>query len=224
LKTNVSRYIRQPSFFELFGDRGFFIGNDELKEEKGLNFDGGFEINLAVSDGWLERFSCAIAYFSSDVDDLITRSYDARGIGKSDNVSEANIDGIEAGIKLEFLNYFRLTGNATWQDTENRSEISAFDGKQLSGRFERSFSGRIEARYEGFKIDFEYVGERGMYYDTANLLKADDKKEINAGVSWLFRSFLCSFEAKNLKDDQYEDFNGYPLPGRSFFFTIKYSY
>jgi iron complex outermembrane receptor protein len=34
---------------------------------------------------------------------------------------------------------------------------------------------------------------------------------------------LLTFEAKNLEDDQYEDFNGYPLPGRSYYFTVKYS-
>ena len=224
LKTNVARYVRQPSFFELFGDRGFFIGNDELEEEKGVNFDAGFEINLPMSNRWLRRISCDIAYFRSDVDDLITRSYDARGIGKSDNISEARIEGIEAGFKLEFIRYFRLIGNATWQDTENRSDISAFDGKQLSGRFEKSYLGRIEARYGGFKVYSEYVAETGMYYDTANLLKAEDKEEINSGVSWLFRSFLFSLEIKNLKDDLYEDFNGYPLPGRSCFFTVKHSF
>ena len=63
-----------------------------------------------------------------------------------------------------------------------------------------------------------------MYYDTANLLKAEDKKEINACVSWLFRSFLFRLEAKNITDNHYEDFNGYPLPGRAGFFTVKHSF
>ena len=223
LKTNLAKYVRQPSFFELFGDRGFFIGNEKLKAEEGVNFDAGLEINRTMSMKWLNRISCSVVYFRSDVDDLITRSYDARGIGKSENVSEARIKGIEAGINLEFLDYFRFAGNATWQDPENRSENEAFNGKQLSGRFEKSYLGRIEARHRGFKVYCEYVMEKGMYYDTANLLKAEDKKETNAGVSWLFRSFLFSFEAKNLGDNQYEDFNGYPLPGRSYFFTVNYS-
>lgn len=223
LKTNAAKYVREPSFFELFGDRGFFVGNDELKAEKGVNYDAGFETNWLTANEWLKRVSCNAAYFKSDVDDLITRVYDARGIGRSVNISEAHIKGIEGGINLDLLKYFRVVGNATWQDTENRSEIKAFNGKSLPGRFEKSYLGRLEARYGGFKVYSEYVIEKGLFYDTANLLKAEDKKEINAGVSWLFRSILFNFEAKNLGDDQYEDFNGYPLPGRSYYFTIQYS-
>ncbi len=224
LKTNVAKYVREPSFFELFGDRGFFIGNDELRAERGVNFDAGFEINWLPTNRLLQRFSCNAAYFKSNVDDLITRVYDARGIGRSVNISESEIQGIEAGIKIDFLKHFRLVGNATRQDTENKSEIKAFNGKKLPGRFEKSYLGRIEARYKGFKVYYEKIIEEGLYYDTANLLKAADKKEINAGTSWLFRSFLFTFEAKNLGDDRYEDFNGYPLPGRSYYFTFRYSY
>ena len=223
LKANVAKYVREPSFFELFGDRGFFLGNMDLKAEKGVNSDAGFEINWFTENEWLRRISCNAAYFKSDVDDLITRVYDARGIGKSLNISEAHIEGVEAGINLDFLKYFRLVGNATWQDAENRNKIEAFNGKKLPGRFEKSYLGRIEARYEGFKVYCEKIIEEEMYYDTANLLKAENKKEINAGVSWLFRSILFSFEARNLEDNQYEDFNGYPLPGRSYYFAIRYS-
>ena len=223
LKTNVAKYVREPSFFELFGDRGFFIGNMDLKAEKGVNSDAGFEINYLTENEWLRRISCNVAYFKSDVDNLITRVYDARGIGKSLNISEAHIEGVEAGINLDFLKYFCFVGNATWQDTENRSKIKAFNGKNLPGRYEKSYLGRIEARYEGFKVYYEKVIEEGLYYDTANLLKAENKEEINAGVSSLFRGILFSFEARNLGDDQYEDFNGYPLPGRSYYFSLKYS-
>jgi iron complex outermembrane receptor protein len=223
LKSNVAEYVREPSFFELFGDRGFFIGNDELKAEQGMNLDAGLEISWLPENRLLQRISLNAAYFKSDVEDLITRVYDARGIGKSVNISESEIRGIESGINIDFLNHFRLVGNATMQDTENKSEIGAFQGKKLPGRFENSYLARIEARYKGFKAYYEEIVEEGIYYDTANLLKAEDKKEVNAGMSWLVHSFLLTFEAKNLEDDQYEDFNGYPLPGRSYYFTVKYS-
>jgi len=222
-KSNVAEYVREPSFFELFGDRGFFMGNDELKVEQGRNIDAGFEIVWRPDTWLLQRISLNAAYFESDVEDLITRVYDARGIGKSVNISESEIRGIESGISIDFLDHFRLVGNATRQDTENKSEIRAFQGKDLPGRFENSYLGRIEARYGGFKAYYEKIVEEGIYYDTANLLKAEDKQEINAGISWLVRPFLLTFEVKNLEDEFYEDFNGYPLPGRSYYFTVNYS-
>jgi iron complex outermembrane receptor protein len=76
----------------------------------------------------------------------------------------------------------------------------------------------------GAKIYSEYVLNKELYYDTANLLEAEDKKELNVGLSWLLGHFLLTLEANNLQDNQYEDFNGYPLPGRSFFGAITYKY
>jgi len=224
LKVNLAQYVREPSFFELFGDRGFFIGNPDLKAEKGTNFDAGCELHWQADTPWLQRISGNAAYFKSDVDDIISRVYDARGIGKSVNISKADIEGIEAAITIDALKFFRFIGNATWQDTENKGDIRAFDGKNLPGRFEKAYLGRIEAKYKGFKLYGEYVIERGMYYDSANLLEARNKREINAGASILFHSCLFTFEGKNLNDDRYEDFNGYPLPERSFYFTVKHSF
>ncbi len=223
-KSNVAKYVREPSFFELFGDRGFFYGNEDLKAEKGINFDAGAEITRMTSHDWLKRFSLNLVYFRSDVDDLITRVYSAQGYGKAVNISSSRIQGIEAGIRLDFFDIFRLIANATWQDTENQSEKNDADGKKLPGRFETSYLARIEAKYKGVKLHTEYIAEKDSYYDMPNLLNAEDKEEVNAGISWLFKSFLLTFEAKNLGDDHYEDFNGYPLPGRSYFFSIKYNY
>lgn len=224
IKANAAKYAREPSFFELFGDRGFFIGNMELESEKGTNFDMGFEISRNSDDERLKRISLRLTGFRTDTDDLITRSYNSRGIGKSVNISSSCIKGIEAELSMEFLKYFRFSANAAWQDTENQSEISAFDGKKLPGRFEKSYLARVESRYGNFKLYAEYTAEKNLYYDTANLLEAEDKEEVNAGISWLFRSALISFEAENIGNNQYEDFNGYPLPGSSYCLTLKYDF
>ena len=224
LKTNLGRYVREPSFFELFGDRGFFLGNENLKAEKGVNFDLGLEVNLFPEWPWLRHIHIDCAYFHSRVNDLITRSFDARGVGKSVNISKTKISGIETGFKMDFLKIFRFIANATWQDTENQSDIKAFNGNRLPGRYRRSYLERIEAMYDGLKVWSEIMEEEGVYYDTANLLKAKDKEEINAGVSWQLRSALLTLEARNLKNEQYEDFNGFPMPGRSYYFTLKYSF
>ncbi len=224
LRSNLARYVREPSFFELFGDRGFIVGNSDLKAEEGVNFDAGFELRYPTKIWWLEYISLNSAYFGSDVDDLITFVYDSRGIGKAQNISKAEIRGVESEIRIDFLKYFRLVGNATWQDPVNKSQVKAFNGKKLPGRFETSYLGRIEARYAGVKVYGEYIRETGMYYDSANLLPAKDKNEINSGISWLFHSFLFSLEGRNLTNEQYEDFNGYPMPGRAFYFTVGYRY
>jgi len=224
LKGNLARYVREPSFLELFGDRGFIIGNPDLKAEEGVNLDAGFEVNWLPNNRWFNRISFNAAYFDSNVDDLITFVYDSRGIGKAENISKARIQGVESQITLDFLKYFRFTGNATWQDPTNESQVKAFTGKKLPGRWQTSYLGRIEGRYAGLKAYVECIRETGMYYDSANLLPAKDKTLFNAGISYLFHAFLFSLEGTNLGNDQYEDFNGYPMPGRAFYFTVGYRY
>ena len=106
----------------------------------------------------------------------------------------------------------------------HRIQIKAFNLKKLPGRFETSYLGKIEVLYRTFKLYCEEKIEKGIYYDTANLLKAEDKREINAGISLLYHSFVFNFEAKNLGNACYEDFNGYPLPGRSYYCELKYTF
>ena len=224
LKGNLAKYAREPSFFEMFGDRGFVIGNPDLKAEEGINFDGGFEVNWLSRNPWFKRLSLSTAYFGSNVEDLITFVYDSRGIGKAENISKAGIRGVESQITIDFLKFFRLVGNATWQDPLNESDVKAFNGKILPGRWQTSYLGRLEGSYAGFKAFGEWILETGMYYDSANLLPAKDKTLINGGISYLFHSFLFSVEGTNLGDELYEDFNGYPMPGRAFYFTVGYRY
>ena len=223
VKSNLARYYREPSFFELFGDRGIFLGNPELEAETGVNFDIGLQYFRQWSEGRLNRLSAKAVYFYSQVDDMITRTYNARGIGKADNISEASINGIETRISAEVFENLRLIGQYTFQDAENKSRIASFDGNQLPGKFRHSWLGRIEYNWRQLKLYTEYINESDMYYDSANLLEAPTKTEVNCGLSYLMDSWRISLEAKNIGDDRYEEFNGYPLPGRSFFASIKYS-
>ncbi len=221
-KSNFGVYIREPSFFELFGDRGLFLGNTDLEAETGKNFDVGFEIKKYLDFNVLNSASFKAVYFSSDVDDLITRTYDARGVGKSVNIDETRIQGLETGITIGFLDQFRFIASATWQDSENLSKISSFRHKNLPGRWEKAYLGRLEWEIGEFTAHVEYQADKNMYYDSANLLKASDKEDISVGLKWVHKAIAVTIEGRNLQDNQYEDFNGFPMPGQSFYATVKY--
>lgn len=222
VKSNIARYTREPSFFELFGDRGFFIGNDELRAETGINFDFGFDLRYRTGTP-LQRISWRVAYYQSEVADIITRIYDSQGVGKSVNISRSRINGIESSLKADLFKHFNVTVNATWQAPINYSENTASNYKYLPGRFQRSYLGKIEIKKPNIKYFAEYRYESGLFYDTANLLKAPDKKAVNAGITYFFSSFSLTLEGKNLLNKQYEDFYRYPQPGRSFYATLKYN-
>ena len=223
LKSNLGQYVREPSFYELFGDRGLFLGNTDLEEEKGVNFDIGLEYRKTFETARVNSISFRTTYFHSKIDDLITRSFDARGVGKSVNLAEARIYGLETGMQIAFLNRFNFIANVTMQETENLEDNKAYKGKKLPGRWRNAYMARLEAVFGDFTLYGEYVGDRDMYYDTPNLLEAEDKDEFNLGVKWSRGKWRAELEARNVGDEQYEDFNGFPMPGRSFYFKIGFT-
>ncbi len=223
IKANAGRFVREPSFFERFGDRGFFLGNPALDEEKGLNLDTGIHWNLPAM-GCLHSLQAGVTGFYTDVSDLITRSYDSRGVGKSENVSEARIVGIETEGSVFLDTWLRVSGNLTWQDTQNRSAIGAFDGKQLAGQFRWSGMGRVEVLKAPVRWYAEYRYANGMYYDTANLLPAKARRELNTGLTIDRGRYAMQLDVTHVTDAAYEAFNGYPVPGRAFFVSIRYRF
>lgn len=225
-KANIAEYTREPSFFELFGDRGLFLGNADLQSEKGVNWDVGFLYSQPFEWPWFSRFSLDCAWFQSDLERVITRKYDARGVGKSVNVNGADIRGIETEMRVDFLKIMHAVSNVTWQDatSTDSSDNGVYDGKRLSGRYRLSWYARLEARFLNFKLYGEWMQERGMFYDTTESLKAPPKEDVNLGVSWAPGRFLITVEGKNLTNDRYEDYNGYYMPGQGIYATVKYSF
>jgi len=221
LKSNLGRYTRQPSFYELLGDRGFIVGNNALKNETGTNVDIGFEIKTNSTLKKIKNFSWQASLFYSDVEDIIVRTYNARGIGKSENIDRARITGIENILQIDFANRIRINFNTTYQNMVNEKNNPALKNRQLPGRYKWSSNTRIDYRYAALSPFVEYRYQSGMFYDSANLLKALNKNLVNAGVSWKMAPATLTFEMHNLTDESFEDFRGFPQPGRAFFTTLK---
>ncbi|MEZ4526537.1 MAG: TonB-dependent receptor [Desulfobacterales bacterium] len=135
-KTNLAKYVRYPSFFELFGDRDF-SRQCGTEEKEGINFDIGLQIRQKWNRNWLQSLSFGIAYFRNDADDLIARVYDSRGIGKSVNISGALIQGMESSATVDIHEWLRLIGQCHMAGYGKSGSIKAFDGKDLPGRFEK---------------------------------------------------------------------------------------
>jgi len=222
IKANWGKYVREPSFLELFGDRGFFNGNSDLRAEKGINKDIGIESDFNFNENpFIQRIKVELAYFQSDIEDLIVFIYDARGVGKAENLSDAEIKGIETSMSLSFLKWFSLSFNYTRQNAIGKSEMDYADNKKLPGRYEHSFTGRFEFIQSFGKIYIENHRESGLYYDEAELLKSVPKNEYNAGMTLRLSRFTFTLEVKNITNDDYEDFHGYPQPGRAYYGTLK---
>ncbi|MGB0865991.1 MAG: TonB-dependent receptor [Granulosicoccaceae bacterium] len=216
-QANIGQHHREPSFFELFGDQGLYIGNEELIAEKGFNLD--------VS--WHRKFdkgSVQLGLFHSDRQDLIATVFSSQGVGRSVNIGEATVTGLEIDASYQFNDKLQLSANWTLQDSTNQSPQVAFNGKQLPGQAKNTAYFRASFAIEDAKLWFESSTLRDKYYDSANLLAAQDQLLHNLGATWKFKHWTLDTSLRNISDEATEDFNGFAKPGRSAHLSIAYQF
>ncbi len=219
LYANIGRFEREPSFAELFVDRGLVRGNPNLGAERGTNA----EIGLS----WTPRPALALeaALFGSLRDELIATVFDARGVGRAINVGEASIAGLELSAAWSPVPALRLSANATLQDADIVSDNARLDGRQIPGEARRAFFARAGwAPHRRWRTWVEVEGRDERYYDQANSRRADDVLLANTGIDWTGGRLSAAFTVHNLGDDNVEDYNGFPRPGRTFALTLIYTF
>ena len=217
---NASLQRRVPSFFELFGSQGLFVGNSSLETETSTNLDIGFKWNSDPSQPVDRQFSAT--FFHNNRDDLIVRTFNAQGVGTSQNLSRATVFGAEFAASAVWPKGFSVDLAMTIQDTENRSNLRGQSGRQLPG--EAAVDGAITTgwRNNHWKLEYEFKINTDRFFDTGNFLVAADQRIHGVSVSRNWRNWRLDFELNNITDRNFEDFNGFPRPGRAGFISLFY--
>ncbi len=220
LRANAGRYNRFPIFSELFGDRGTVLGNPGLAPEKGVNAD------LGVSwDGRLPGVTGAhleATAFGSWTDDLILFVQTSQRTIRAENLSSARVRGLEARWAGTLWRRLSVAGNYTFQATEDTSDIPYYAGNQLPGRPEHEVFNRAELSAGPVRVFHEFRWIGGNYLDRANYREVSARSLHNLGVTVAAGPRVSvTVEAKNLTDNQISDVLGFPLPGRSYFATVR---
>ena len=226
LKGNVGTSYRLPSFDDLFWPAtAFAVGNPGLLPEKAFIYDIGMLIQP------YDFFSLEIVHFNQDVTNLIQWNPGSGGQWQPENIGAALLNGFEGEVKFLFpltswSSYLELKGNYSYLFARDMVEGSSTYGKQLPRRpFEkgnltgtlshsRGHSLRIEGRYVGYR----YITAQNTKYlpsyfvlDAAGIVKATDSLSFSAVL-------------RNLLDVSYVDVREYPVPGREFSLSGKYSF
>lgn len=219
---NIGEYVRLPSFFELFGDQGFFRGSEDLKEETGVNMDIGYIYSVFKPGSWLDEAKFYMGYFHNTIEDLIVRNTNSIGISVSENIANAEINGIEANIKLYPQKQWSVLFNATYLDSKNTTEVAAYNGKKLPGQFEQDYNLHINYAIYRWTAGLSWDVKKGMFYDMANLLSATDISDVNLSFLRKWQHHTLEIKAENLLNNQYENFRLQPTAGTSYYLTYTY--
>lgn len=215
-KTNFSRGFRIPSFSELFGDRGTFVGNPLLKPEKSLNWDIGAIVKIQPI-----RFE--VSYYLNHIDDLIQLVQTSQFTVQAQNLTKARIQGVEATVAATLLDHLDLSANYTFQWAKDVSGLPGLDGKFLPGRPRHEASAKATVFNEWARAFTDVTFQDGNFLDSQNILRVDHRVLMGAGFSITYPKRLTwGLEGKNLLNDRVEDVVGFPLPGRSLFGKIEF--
>lgn len=167
LRASVGRYVRLPTLTELFGDRGYLIGNETLRAESGLNVDGGLVFDLEpVLPDHAERVDLfvQVAGFSSWASNLIQWLRNGP-IVQPVNVAGARVRGLEVGASVRVLERVAMLDLAyTLLDTRNDSPEAEQHGKPLPGRPRHGLLARLSGGWR-FELGPREVGfePRALY-------------------------------------------------------------
>jgi vitamin B12 transporter len=216
LHATIGKSFRSPSFNDLYF-RGF--SNPSLRAERSTSFDAG----ISARFDFFGTEKLDVTYFALNTANRIL--FDPV-VFLPMNLGEVQSRGVEVALHANFWQDL-LNGSVEYSGTSAKN-VSAADpaalGNQIIYQPRDIFSFRASVRYSVVMLGVSHriVGER--YTNTGNSasLPAYRLTGINASLRPLGRQkfgIVFKGEVNNLFNSDYQVFQNYPMPGRSYRFT-----
>ncbi len=219
---------RMPTFNDLY----YTISgnNDLLPEDASL-----FNLGLIYSKGINTTTSLnmrADAFYNIVKNKIVTVPTRNLFIWSTKNVGKVDIKGIElfSGITHSFNKDFAfdLSASYTYQEARNTTDKSdeyyrnqityiPFETAGIIGiLYYKLYSVGVNHLYNGYR----YTAASN---DNNSILPAWNTTDLTLARKWIYREnkFELKLEVSNIANEQYEVIKGFPMVGRSFFFTIS---
>ena len=128
IRSTAGTYFRPPDMFELYGDRGFILGNPELRPEIGQQADIGTKLNWDSKHitGHLE-----CVYFINPSSDRITYIQNSQFTQIAQNVGSAMVSGVETSFVNAGWDHFSQSTSLTWIQSQNKDNHPMIVGNPL---------------------------------------------------------------------------------------------
>lgn len=209
------------------------VGNPDLDPEKSETYEGGV-------DFFYNSLKGSLTYFYTDFEDKIIATYLSDGSQSWTNLGDASISGFEAelgydigeplGIDWEIRPYLSGTYLTEYEDDETGEDLLYVSDLSLSAGLVVNNHKGIFTRFNvAHYSDQEVIDwESGIY--PAPVVTLDSYTVADLTVSYRFYesekygAFSVRGDIENIFDEDYAFVKGYPMPGRSFFVTLRWDY
>lgn len=231
LRASYQDIFRTPTFNDLYYAK---IGNKNLKPEIARQFNFGIVLNKTFSTGRLEYLSfSADAYYNKVKDKIV--ALPTLFIWKMMNMGEVKIIGsdINLGFTISLLTglRFEFAGNYTFQyavDITDKESKNYKDQIPYTPRHSGNISATLLNKWVNVGYMMSAVGERFALPQNIQSNLIEGYLEHTLSFNRLFRAgrfgLRLQFDCQNITDKQYEVIQYYPMPGRSYKFSVKFIY
>ncbi|MCM8795848.1 MAG: TonB-dependent receptor [Candidatus Omnitrophica bacterium] len=200
IQLGVSRSIRIPSFTELYYNDPTTLGNRELSQEKSLNYQLGYTYqNTGVSLGMI--------FFLRQEKDLIDwiKRNPNQTHWQAENISKAEVSGIENNLSLEIKPYLKLNINYTY--TNKHSDTQGYLFKYGPNYARHLFNNFWEFNFpfgvQVLNLSYKKKAGRGGWF------------LLNISLSYKTTKYSSIFlRATNVLGKKYQEIAGISQPGR----------
>lgn len=242
-RAGAGRFVRLPSFLELFGDRAFFRPNPTLRPESAWST----ELGLRAAGSLWQRLQLSLEAhgFHRRTDDLIDVLRDGPTL-RARNVGTATAAGLELEVRARLGELVAAQLSYTFLEARDQTDVPERRGKRLPGRPPHSVWLRLDGGLPFLAArafyELDYASE--VFLDPANLqprpARALHAVGIQLGPLPQGRAGLqLAVEMRNLLDTRsvevqlplspagqltkvpLADFFDYPLPGRALYATLS---
>ncbi len=218
LYISYAKTARAPSLIERYGDTFLTIPNFEIKGENGVTSSIGLQSSLQTSKN---KMNFNFVYFQTWAKDLIQFYQIAERAIRAENISVAEINGVELKIKYEYETYFLGQVSFTILNALDKGSLPFYHNKKLPFQPHYSTSVYIESGFKQIRpwIDVHYFSM--LYRDRQNSFENYQAERLRAdlGLSCYIEKNArsrISFVVKNILNSYQYDILGYPLPDRSY--------
>jgi vitamin B12 transporter len=249
LKTSAGWYVRLPTLIELFGDRGVIVGSPELRPERGPSLEAGAVWAPAAAIGAVDRILVETDVFGTRSRDTIAFVLAGGQAARAINIANAQTYGAELVASARLGKLVSLTANYTRLVTEQISAEVSYAGKALPRQPAHAVYARADVmrktlgRRAALWLDTSW--QTSTFLDQANLQRVPARWLVGAGArAELAQGLSAAVAVENLADVRIAqlplehpprpdlaqvptalaDVAGFPLPGRSIYVSLDWSY
>ena len=235
LKASASRNYRYPSLNDLYFMPG---GNPDLRNERGMTYDCGFDFEASQSR--LYSAGISATWFDSHIDDWIIWLPTIKGFFSPRNVKSVHAYGIEVKGNASLTPWkdwkFYLNASYSWTPSinagEKMSEADKSVGKQLPYVPRHSASASLRASRGSWAILYKwhFYSERFTMTSNASTLTGDlpaysiSNITLEKSLKLNPISLQMKLALNNIFDTEYLSVLSRPMPGfnAEFFFSISW--